>query len=639
MNFGADVSRLLEIVTHALYSNRDVFLRELVSNAADACDKLRFEAVKHPELASPDPFRIIIHSDSKTRTLTILDNGIGMSQQELIDHLGTIAKSGTRALMDRIKTEQADNTNNLSLIGQFGVGFYASFMVADKTIVISRRTGTADTHTWESDGKNGFTIRAANEDECRLLKNNCGTAVILHIKDDASDYLIDDKIKHVVETYSNHINIPVYLNTTESDAINKASALWMRSKSAIEDDEYKSFYQSVSNSMGMDEPAMTSHWKAEGKIEYTGLLFIPTLRPWDLYDPTRRHAVKLYVRRIFIADDCNGLVYPWLRFLRGIIDSEDLPLNISREMLQDNPIIHKIRSGIAKKILADLYKLSNDDNAAFLSIWHQFGAVLKEGIYDAVEHRDDLFKIARFYTSKTEAHAPISLGDYTKQMKDGQDTIYYMSGDTIDSLQRSPHLEGFAARDIEVLLFTDTIDEFWLSTVPEFQGKKFVSITKGTVDLSKFSLKNNNTQNDDNNKDANSDSIQDLLKYLQNRLQEDVSAVRISNRLTDSPVCLVASENDADLHMQRVLKNHQQYQQRHKHVLEINDKHPLIIKLSGLIKQSGSEMVLADAADLLLDQARIIQGETLSDPSGFAKRMANFIQRGLAGELTGGLAA
>ncbi len=627
MDFGADVSRLLEIVTHALYSNRDVFLRELISNAADACDRLRFDSVSQPDLIKHDPeFRIVIRKDTNTRTLTVQDNGVGMTRQELIDHLGTIAKSGTRALMEQMKTMNTADAP-LNLIGQFGVGFYASFMVADKTTVVSRRAGNQEINVWESNGKNGFELRAPTEDETKLVADR-GTAVILHIKDDSGDFLIDEKITQVVETYSNHISIPIHLNDATTAPINKASALWMRPKSAITTEEYNDFYQTVSGSMGMDEPMLTSHWKAEGKIEYTGLLFIPAMRPFDLYDPTRRHAVRLYVRRVFIADDCEGLIYPWLRFLRGVIDSEDLPLNISREMLQHNLVVNRIRSGVAKKILGDLYKQSQDDEPAFLSIWGQFGSVLKEGLYDAVEHRDDLFKIARFYSS-TQHDKPTTLEDYISRMKPEQSQIYYITGENVETLRKSPHLEGFFARGIEVLLLKDTIDEFWLSTVPEFKGKKFTSITKGAVDLSAYEVQQDAQKNTPEVAE-NKSGMDSLIAYLQDRLKEDISAVRISDRLTDSPVCLVASDRDADLHMQRVLKLQQQYQQQHKHVLEVNAKHPLIARLAVMAETSAGVDSLADAADLLLDQARIIQGEPLADPAGFAKRMAAFMQRGLA---------
>lgn len=617
MAFGADVSRLLEIVTHALYSNRDVFLRELVSNAADACDRLRFDSVSDPSLIRDQAdFAIHITKDTAARTLTIRDNGIGMTRAELVDHLGTIAKSGTKALLDRIKAQQGAE---LSLIGQFGVGFYASFMVASKATVISRRAGTNETWVWESTGQDQFSIREASGAE-KEIAGLRGTAVILTIKDEASDYLVDDKIRQIIETYSNHISIPV---TLEGVQVNAASALWARPKSAVSAEEYADFYRSVAGGMMFDAPLMTSHWRAEGKIEYTGLLFVPGSKPWDLYDPTRRHAIRLYVRRIFIADDCAGLMYPWLRFMRGVIDSEDLPLNISREMLQHNAIVSKIRSGVAKKILSDLDRLSREDTESFNTVWNQFGAVIKEGLYDAAEHREDLFKICRFHTTAGEEQ--ISIATYLDRAKEGQKQIFFITGDNIDSLRGSPHLEGFRARGIEVLMMKDTIDEFWLGAVQDYQGHVFTSVTKGSIDLSPFPVQ------DEKSKESNEvqTAIEPLIAYLRQRLSSQVSDVRVSSRLTDSPVCLVASDKEVDMHMQRVLRIHQQYEAKHGPILEINRDHPLIQGLAALATSADSP-ALADAADLLVDQAKIIQGETVADPAGFARRLASFMQRGIA---------
>ncbi len=622
MNFGADVSRLLEIVTHALYTNRDVFLRELISNAADACDRLRYDSIQSPSLtAGHSGYQIRIVPDATARTLTIKDSGIGMTRDELVENLGTIAKSGTKALMEQLK--QA-GTSGPALIGQFGVGFYSSFMVANSVDVISRRAGSDKAFIWSSaGGAEGFTIREATTDEAAQLLTTSGTTIVLKIKDEAFDFLLDEKIKIVVTTYSNHINLPVYVGTDDGDAVNSASALWMKSKSDITDDEYNEFFAVCSNSMGMDVPAVTSHWKAEGKIEYTALLFVPNLRPWDLYDPSRKHAVRLYVRRVFISDDCQGLMYPWMRFLRGVIDSEDLPLNISRESLQHNQIITKIRSGVAKHILGDLDKLSRNDVVAFQSFWMQFGAVVKEGLYDAPEHRDDILKIARFYS--TYGTDMTSLDDYMSRMKDGQDAIYYISGENVGNLRNSPQIEGLKKRGIEVLLFNDTIDDFWLPVVMNFKGKSFVSVTKGAIDLSKFPATDKQDANEPPQKSRGA-----LIAFLKSHLSEWVSDVRVSDRLTDSPVCLVAGDTDADLNVARILKVNQNYDAKSKPVLEINSDHPLIDQLDALAETSTESVALCDAADLLFDQARIIQGEPVNDPTAFARRMADFLRRGLA---------
>ncbi len=622
MNFGADVSRLLEIVTHALYSNRDVFLRELVSNAADACDRLRYDSIQTPSLTSGHSgYHIRIVTDTAARTLTVMDSGIGMTRDELVENLGTIAKSGTKALMEQLK--QA-GTSGPALIGQFGVGFYSSFMVADSVDVISRRAGADKAFIWSSaGGAEGFTIREATTDEAAKLLTTSGTSIVLKIKDEACDFLVDDKIKMVVTTYSNHINLPVYVGKDSTEPVNSASALWMKPKSDISEDEYNEFFAVCSNSMGMDVPAVTSHWKAEGKIEYTALLFVPNLRPWDLYDPSRKHSVRLYVRRVFISDDCQGLMYPWMRFLRGVIDSEDLPLNISRESLQHNQIITKIRSGVAKHILADLDKLSRNDATAFGAFWMQFGAVVKEGLYDAPEHRDDILKIARFYS--THGTDMTSLDDYISRMKDGQDSIYYISGENVGNLRNSPQIEGLKKRGIEVLLFNDTIDDFWLPVVMNFKGKSFVSVTKGAIDLSKFPAENKSEGDDVPQKTRGA-----LIAFLKSHLSDWVSDVRVSDRLTDSPVCLVAGDKDADLNVARILKVNQNYDAKAKPVLEINADHPLIDQLDSLADTSTESVALCDAADLLFDQARIIQGEPVNDPTAFARRMADFLRRGLA---------
>lgn len=623
LHFGADVARLLEIVTHALYSNRDVFLRELISNAADACDRLRFDSIASPDLTKGHKgYEIRIFPDTKDRTLTVMDSGVGMSRDELIENLGTIAKSGTKALMEQLK--QA-GTSGPSLIGQFGVGFYSSFMVASTVDVMSRKAGSNEVWVWSSNGTDGFTIREGTSEESTKLLTTSGTTIILKIKDEAFDFLLEDKIKQVVTTYSNHISLPVYVGKESEEAVNSASALWMKSKSEISEDEYNEFFAIASGSMGRDKPLLTSHWKAEGKIEYTSLLFIPTLRPWDLYDPGRKHSVRLYVRRVFITDDCAGLVYPWLRFLRGVIDSEDLPLNISRESLQHNMIIQKIQSSVAKHILGDLDKLSRTDAVSFNAFWTQFGAVVKEGLYDAAEHRTDILKIARFHSTNSTVDMT-SLEDYVGRMKDGQDSIYYISGENLESLRNSPQIEGLKKRGLEVLLLKDTIDDFWLPVVMDYQGKKFISVTKGAIDLSKF--KSTDTANETQQVESKKRTA--LIAFLRSRLGEEVSDVRISDRLTDSPVCLVASDSDADLNVARILKVNQNYDAKTRPVLEINADHPLIDQLDALAETSTESVALCDAADLLFDQAKIIQGEPITDPAGFARRMADFLRRGLA---------
>ncbi|HEU4837954.1 MAG TPA: molecular chaperone HtpG [Micavibrio sp.] len=615
--FGTDVSRLLDIVANALYTNRDVFLRELISNAADACDKLRYESLQNPRLVNGSPdFKITVVKNSNDNTLTVTDNGVGMNREELIENLGTIARSGTAAMVEAVKNAGQEK-GALSLIGQFGVGFYASFMVADRVEVVSRKAGEDNTWRWESDGRTGYTI--AEEESVKIDR---GVKITLHLKSDAYDFLNEDNLKRIILAYSDHIGIPVYVGT-EDKPVNAASALWMRPKSEITQEQYNEFYHHIGHVF--DEPIMTSHWRAEGKIEYTALLFIPTMRPFDLYEPGRKHAVRLYVKRVFITDQVQNLIYPWLRFVRGVIDSEDLPLNISREMLQNNPVVAKIRSGVTKRILSDLAALAEKDEAAYDTFWYQFGMVVKEGLYDAAEHRDDIFKICRFFSTNANRRL-VSLDDYVSRMKEGQEEIYYILGEKLESLEKSPQLEGFKSRGLEVLFFNDTIDSFWLQMAGTFKGKKFTSITKGSIDLGKFEQ-----EKKDDTKPENEESVASLLAVLSEELKSDVKQVRVSNRLTDSPVCLIADEQGVDIHMERILKTQQKYEPvDNKKILEINEHHALIQKLAGLAEANRDAPALKDAARLLYDQACIIQGEPVNDPSSFARRMAEFMQRGLA---------
>lgn len=618
MDFTADVSRLLDIVANALYTNRDVFLRELISNAADACDRLRYDSIQNPDLIKDDPdFKITVLPSNQDKTVTIIDNGIGMNREDLIENLGTIAKSGTAKIMEQMK-QTKDEAERLNLIGQFGVGFYSCFTLSDKVEVVSKKAGDDQAWIWVSDGKTGYEIREASEKEASLINNRRGTAIQVHVKKDAYDYLLEDKLKQVILTYSDHIELPIYVGEEEKP-VNTASALWMRSKNDVSEEQYKEFYQTIGNVF--DEPLSTIHWRAEGKIEYNGLLFIPSLRPWDMYDPERKHSVRLYVKRVFITDKLDNLVYPWLRFIRGVIDSEDLPLNISREMLQNNPVVDMIRRGMAKKILSEINAIFKNDEAKFKSLWLQFGPVIKEGLYDAVEHREDIFKICRFHSTNKDNEF-CSLEDYVARMKPDQEHIYYLSGENLSSLKNSPQLEGFKARGIEVLFFTDTVDDFWLQMIPDYQGKKFQSITKGDVDLSKFEKEG---KEQEGKKDNDQKDLSDLLVSLKEILKDHVEDVRLSRRLTESPVCLVAPDNAVDMHMERVLKIHQKYESQTKPVLEINGNHPLIGKLNDVTSEDDKQ----DAAWLLLEQARIIQGEPVSDPSAFARRLSSFMQRGL----------
>lgn len=607
--FQAEVSRLLDIVANALYSDREIFLRELISNASDACDRLRYEAIARPDLLSGDAdFKIQLSFDTGARALTISDNGIGMTKDELIKNLGTIAHSGTREVLNKLNGDK----KGVNLIGQFGVGFYSAFMVADKVEVLSRKAGEKKAWLWLSDGKGSYTL-----DE--HLKDARGTQITLHLKEDAGEFLLEERLKQVIKKYSDHIGFPIVLNGA---TVNKASALWMRPKSDITAEQYKEFYHHVSGAMAMDVPWMTLHWRAEGSFEYNNLLFIPGMRPFDLYDPRRHHGVKLYVRRVFITDGLEGLIPPFLRFMKGVVDSEDLPLNISREMLQNNPVVARMGAAITRKILTELQDKAEQDPKEFEQFWALFGPVIKEGLYDAHQYRDALCKVIRFHSSKGEGL--VSLDEYVRRMKEGQENIYYLSAGDAQTAKNSPQLEAFRAKDIEVLFMTDAIDEFWLPIQGDFGGKKFKSITRGATELSKI-----NPAKEEKKPEENKDQTEKLLMRLKDILSGEVKDVCLSERLVDSPVCLVAPENDVDMNMQRILRKSQGYEGLHQRILEVNARHPVILKLKDMVANDASADVVRDTAFLLLDQARIVEGEPLKNPTEFVRRMSLAIEKGL----------
>ena len=617
-SFQAEVGRLLDIVANALYSEREIFLRELISNAADACDRLRYQALTEPSLLDGGAdFRIDISVDKDAKTLTISDNGSGMTKEELVGNLGTIARSGTSNFVSQLT---GDQKKDVSLIGQFGVGFYAAFMVADTVDVVSRRAGEAEAWRWESDGKGDFTIEPAARD-------GRGTTIILNMKDDAVEFLSENRIATIVKTYSDHIPFPIKFAGEGEDypkQLNAAAALWTRNKSEIDEQQYKEFYHHVSHAF--DDPWATIHFRAEGVIEYAGLIYIPTMRPFDLFHPDRKSKLKLYVKRVFITDECEDLVPSWLRFLRGVIDSQDLPLNVSREMLQNNPVVSKIRSGLVKRVLGELSKKAEKDADDYVKFWEAFGAVLKEGVYESFEHRDELMKLMRFRSTTREGW--VSLADYVAAMKDGQDAIYYISGDDKDTLSRSPQLEGFAAKGVEVLYMTDPVDEFWIPSIGEFDGKPIKSVTRGGADLSKIKGGDSGDaeEKDDAKEAENSapETVDALVTALRDALGDAVKDVRKSDRLTASPCCLVADEGEMDMHLERLLKQHKQLDQGAPRILEINPGHALIKALAG--NAAGD---VKDAAFLLLDQARIMEGEPLPDPAAFARRMTTVMTKAM----------
>jgi molecular chaperone HtpG len=614
LSFQAEVAKLLDIVVHSLYSNKEIFLRELISNASDACDKLRYQALTDSSLLQGEgEFSIRLVPDKAARTLSIIDNGIGMSRAELVENLGTIAKSGTAAFLDSVKK---DAKGEVSQIGQFGVGFYSAFMVADQVEVVTRKAGEAEGWIWRSDGRGEFTIAEAPDAKR-------GAEIRLHLREGEDEFLEPYRLRSIVKTYSDHIALPVILvEDGKEETINSASALWTRPKSEITPEQYKEFYHHVAHAF--DEPWATLHYKAEGAIEYTSLLFIPKSKPFDLFNPERKQHVKLYVNRVFITDDAAELLPPYMRFLRGVVDSHDLPLNVSREMLQHNPVLAKIRTGLVKKVLGELKRKAEAEDGDYPTFWNGFGAVLKEGLYEDFERRTDILELCRFRTT-TGGDELVSLATYIGRMKEGQDAIYYITGDDLARLKQSPQLEGFAAKGIEVLLLTDPIDEFWPTAVGSFQDKKLRSVAQGAADLS--SVKSEDKAEDDKKPAADAAGLDALIAAAKLALGEAVKDVRGSDRLTESAVCLVADEGDMGIHLERLLRQHQQGAGQAPRILELNPRHALIRSLAEKAKQDGAS--LADSVWLLFDQARIMEGETPSDPQAFARRLSAALEKGL----------
>jgi molecular chaperone HtpG len=614
-SFQAEVSRLLEIVAHSLYSQKEIFLRELISNASDACDRLRYLAITRPELTADDPeLRVTLTPDKAAGTLTVADNGVGMSHDDLVENLGTIARSGTAAFVQSLS---GDSKKDLALIGQFGVGFYSAFMVANKVEVVSRKAGEAEAWRWSSDGKGEFSIEPAD-------RSGRGTDITLFLKDEDKDFLEDSRLRQVVKTYSDHVALPIRLVLDEkTETVNAASALWMRPKSEVTPEQYREFYHDVSHLF--DEPWLTLHAKAEGTLEYTSLLFIPSTKPFDLFDVDRKPKVKLYVRRVYITDEAPGLVPPYLRFLKGVVDSEDLPLNISREMLQSNPMLARMKNQIVKRVVSELQKKATAEPDDYAKFWNNLGVVLKEGLYEDFENRDQLIPLVRFHSTAVEGLT--SFEDYVARMKPGQEAIYFITGDKLDTLQKSPQLEGFRAKDVEVMLLTDPVDEFWLPSLGEYRKHEFHSVTRGAPELDK--IVSADATPDGERQKAPDGELSNLIALLKVTLGDTVRDVRASERLTESAVCLVADKEDMDLHMERLLRQHNRVLNEPKRILEVNPKHRLIMRLATLAGEDGATDALEDFAWLLFDQARLLEGEPLPDPVAFSHRMSAMLEKGL----------
>ena len=616
-SFEADVAKLLHLMVHSVYSDKDVFLRELISNAADACEKLRYEGLSDAALLGDDGQpRITVTLDAEARRLTIEDNGIGMSEAELADALGTIARSGTKAFMDKIAG--AKESQDSHLIGQFGVGFYSAFMVADRVEVVSRRAGSDAAASWASDGLGTYTIQPVDTADAPAR----GTRVLLHLKEDAANYTESYTIERTIKTQSGHVPVPIFLKDTpdaEPKQIADGAALWTKPKSEITAEEYKDFYRSAAGQF--DEPALTLHYRAEGLHEYTVLAFIPETKPFDLFDPDRAGRMKLYVRRVFITDDAQ-ILPRYLRFVRGLVDSNDLPLNVSREMIQESPVLAAIQKAASNRILSELDKLSTSDAERYLKLWDNFGPVLKEGLYEDFARRETLLGLARF-KSTTSGGEWRSLKDYVAGLKDNQTAIYYATGTDLERLATSPQLEGFRARGIEVLLLADQVDSFWVTSGVDYEGKPFKSVTQGLADLSLIPLADGEQP-----AAAASDAVNGFIAFVKETLGDAVADVRASDRLTESAVCLVAPEHGMDRQLEKLLAGAGRLDAAAKPVLEINPRHALVERLSAA--DTGDTEVRADAAHLLFDEARIADGELPVDPRAFSARLMRVLQRGIA---------
>ena len=612
--FEADVARLLHLMVHAVYSDRDVFLRELIANAADACEKLRYDSIADPALASGEAARITIALDPDARRLTIADNGIGMTEADMIEALGTIARSGTRAFMDKLTA--AKDGESPQLIGQFGVGFYSAFMVADTVEVTSRRAGTDLAHRWSSDGLGTYSIEAVPLDQAPAQ----GTRVVLHLKDDATQYTERATVERIVRAQSGHVPVPIALiEKPDADAaeLTDGSALWTRAKADITPEEYTDFYRSVAGQW--DAPALTLHYRAEGKHEYNVLAFVPETRPFDLFDPDRAGRMKLYVRRVFITDEADVLPR-YLRFVRGLVDSADLPLNMSREMIQQSPLLAAINKGVTNRVLSELDKLSQHDADKYAAFWDTFGAVLKEGIYEDYGRRETLLGLARFRTT-SGGDAWRSLKDYVGAMRENQTAIYYATGTDRERLATSPQIEGFRARGIEVLLLTDPVDSFWAGAGADFDGKPFKSVTQGLADLGQIAPIDGTDAPEPTAPEAES-----FIVYVKTTLGDAVSDVRVSERLTTSAACLVASEHGIDRQLERILAASGQTPRGTRPVLELNPRHDLVTRLAALPDDADLK---ADGAHLLFDEARIADGELPDDARAFADRLGRILGKAL----------
>ena len=607
LGFQAEVKQLLKLMIHSLYSNKEIFLRELISNASDACDKLRFEALSDAALYEGDAeLKIQVRYDKAARTLTISDNGIGMSRNEVVENIGTIARSGTREFLERMTGDQSKDAN---LIGQFGVGFYSSFIVADKVSLLTRRAGLGHEHgvLWESAGEGEYSLETVD-------KATHGTEVTLHLREGEDDFLSDWRLQAIIRKYSDHITLPIMMQLDGKDspeAINQANALWARPKSDITPEQYTEFYKHVAHDF--EPPLAHVHSKVEGKQEYTLLLYVPAHAPFDLWDRQQAHGIKLYVRRVFIMEDVEKLMPHYLRFVRGVIDSNDLPLNVSREILQHSRDIDSIRAGATKKVLSMLEELAENDKEKYATCWKEFGRVLKEGVGEDFANKERIAKLLRFATTQNDSEAEqTSLSDYLARMKDGQDKIYYVTAESFAAAKNSPHLEIFRKKGVEVLLLHDRVDEWLVSNLPEFEGKALQSVAKGELDLGALE-----DAEEKQAREQEDNTFKDFVQQMKTALGEQVKEVRISHRLTDSPACLVVDAQEMGMNLERMLKAAGQAVPITKPILEVNTQHPLVT----LLKSENDNARFGDFSQILFDQALLAEGGQLDDPAGFVKRL------------------
>ena len=619
--FEADTGKILDIVINSLYSEREIFLRELVSNASDALDKRKYLGLTNKKIDnSSATSEIKIEVNSKEKTLIISDNGIGMNEEDLKSSLGTIARSGTKAFLEQMSESNKEKKPDMSLIGQFGVGFYASFMVADSVEVLSKKAGEEDAWKWTSDGKTGFDLE-------KTVKEDVGTSIKLNLKKDAKEFLEETRLQFIVRKYSDHISFPVKLieidkKDAEEKILNEASALWTRPAKEIKEEQYQEFFSHIG--AGFGKPLLTMHNKTEGTISYTNLICIPSTRPFDLFNPDRKSSLKLYINRVFITDKCDALVPSYLRFVKGLVDTQDIDLNVSREMLQNNPAVTKISKSLVGKVLRELKKVSEKNIDGYKEFWKEYGAVLKEGLYEDIERKETLLDLCRF--SSNESEDVVSLTEYLEKMPESQKDIYYISSETRAQALASPHLEGFKSKNIPVLIMTDAIDQFWLPMIGSFKDKKFISITQGQINLDNLDEKNKDKDIENKEQKEKQDKeFVDLIAQMKVVLGEQVKDIRLSSKLTDSPVCLVADDGDMDIAMEQLMAQRDTNYKGAPRILEINGDHSLIKNMKSLLSKKENNDLVSDAGTLLFEQARLMEGKMPSDPAQFSKIMNQFL--------------